>query len=145
MLTQINVVVRDMDATVAFYRRLGCAIEAEPGAFHVTATMPGGFELAFDTVAFARQWDSGFRGPTGGSTVLGFDVASRDAVDAFYAELVGAGYRGRQPPYDAFWGARYAIVDDPDGNGVGFMSPIERERKFWPPGPLPVASETPRA
>ena len=26
--------------------------------------------------------------------------------------------QGLQPPFDAFWGARYAIVEDPDGNPV---------------------------
>ena len=42
-----------------------------------------------------------------------------------YADLTGAGYRGQQPPYDAFWGARYAVVEDPDGNAVGLMSPSD--------------------
>ena len=67
--------------------------------------------------------------------MLGFSLASPEAVDEMYAELTGAGYRGHQPPYDAFWGARYAIVDDPDGNPVGLMSPIEEELKYWPPRP----------
>jgi hypothetical protein len=33
-------------------------------------------------------------------------LASRAAVDDRYAELIAAGYRGRQPPGDAFWGTR---------------------------------------
>ena len=138
-LNQLNVVVRDMDATVAFYRRLGLTINAEAGAVHVEARFPNGMSLEFDSSEFVRKWDSGWSGSTGGSTVLGFSVPSRDRVDALYADLVAAGYRGRQPPYDAFWGARYAIVDDPDGNGVGLMSPIEKERKFWPPAAPPAA------
>ncbi|MDA1073969.1 MAG: hypothetical protein O3A63_04305 [Proteobacteria bacterium] len=24
-----------------------------------------------------------------------------------------------KPPYDTFWGSRYAIINDPDGNNVG--------------------------
>jgi uncharacterized glyoxalase superfamily protein PhnB len=76
----------------------------------------------------------------GGSTVLGFAVPSRQAVDEIYAGLTGAGYRGHQKPYDAFWGARYAIVEDPDGNAVGLMSPIEAEHKFWPPQAPPSGS-----
>ena len=48
-------------------------------------------------------------------------------------KLTQAGHAGRQQPFDAFWGARYAIVDDPDGNGVGLMSPIEGDRTTWPP------------
>ncbi len=40
-----------------------------------------------------------------------------------YAELTSAGYRGRQPPFDAFWGARYAIVADPDTQICSLGSP----------------------
>jgi uncharacterized glyoxalase superfamily protein PhnB len=38
-----------------------------------------------------------------------------------------------QPPWDAFWGARYAIVEDPDGIAVGLMSPISPDRRSPPP------------
>ncbi|GAC1308050.1 MAG: VOC family protein [Vulcanimicrobiaceae bacterium] len=137
-LNQLNVIVRDMDATLAFYRRLGLDIDAEAGAYHVEVPLANGMRLEFDSTAFARQWDGGSDGTTGGSTVLGFEIPSLGGVDALYAELTRAGYRGRQQPYDAFWGARYAIVDDPDGNGVGLMSPIERARKFWPPSSPPT-------
>jgi uncharacterized glyoxalase superfamily protein PhnB len=137
-LVQLNLAVRDMDAAVAFYRRLGLEIDVEPGAFHVNVVMSNGFRLEFDTTSFVQEWDRGWRGSTGGSTVLGFSLPSRERVDALYQGLVAAGYRGHQPPYDAFWGARYAIVDDPDGNGVGLMSPIESERKFWPPSEPPA-------
>jgi uncharacterized glyoxalase superfamily protein PhnB len=68
--------------------------------------------------------------------VVGFRVASRDDVDRLYADMTGAGYRGQQPPYDAFWGARYAVVEDPDGNAVGIMSPSDPDRRSVsrPPG-----------
>jgi hypothetical protein len=61
-------------------------------------------------------------------------AAHREAVDQRYAELTAAVYPGRQPPFEAFWGARYAIVTDPDGNDVGLMSPIDESRRTWPPG-----------
>jgi uncharacterized glyoxalase superfamily protein PhnB len=69
--------------------------------------------------------------------VIGFAFPSREAVDERYGELTSAGYVGRQPPFDAFWGARYAIVADPDGNGVGLMSPLEESRRTWPPEESP--------
>jgi len=31
------------------------------------------------------------------------------------------GYRGHKAPWDAFWGQRYAIIDDPDGNRLTCM------------------------
>ena len=71
-------------------------------------------------------------------TVIVFSLPSRDAVDTMYAELTDAGHGGHQPPYDAFWGARYAVVDDPDGNFVGLMSPSEPAFKSAPPDLWPT-------
>jgi uncharacterized glyoxalase superfamily protein PhnB len=67
--------------------------------------------------------------------VIGFRVRERDDVDRTYASLIGDGYAGQQPPYDAFWGARYAIVEDPDGNPVGLMSPADPQLRTPPPSP----------
>jgi predicted lactoylglutathione lyase len=136
-LNQINLVVTDMDATVAFYRELGLAIEASPGAQHVAVRFSDELLLEFDTTDSMSQWDSGWRGSTGGSVILGMSVESREAVDELHERLTGARYASHQLPYDAFWGARYAIVDDPDGNPVGIMSPVEDDHKSWPPQPPP--------
>jgi catechol 2,3-dioxygenase-like lactoylglutathione lyase family enzyme len=125
---QVNLVVSDMEATVTFYRRLGLTIpDTDPAwqGHHRNARLPGGIDLDFDSVAFARRWDKGWRGGMG---VLGFKVDSRERVDEIYADLIGAGHAGQQEPYDAFWSARYAVVEDPDGNPVGIMSPIDPDR-----------------
>ena len=53
----------------------------------------------------------------------------RDEVDTLVETLAGAGVPVQQPPYDAFWGARYAVVSDPDGNAVGIMSPVDPDRR----------------
>ena len=68
-------------------------------------------------------------------------VNPREDVDATYADMRGAGYAAVQCPYDAFWGARYAIVADPDGQQVGLMSPSDEARKYWPPTPAPASDE----
>jgi hypothetical protein len=46
--------------------------------------------------------------------------------------LVAAGYPGRLVPYDAFFGARYAMVDDPDGHSIGLTGPIDPDQEFTP-------------
>jgi uncharacterized glyoxalase superfamily protein PhnB len=132
-LTQINLIARDMTAAVAFYRRLGWTIET-PTPEHSRAVLPSGLRVEFDTPEFAIQWDTGYAGGTGGTTLLGVETATRAEVDELYADLVANGGRERQPPYDAFWGSRFAIVEDPDGNPVGLLSPVEDDRRFWPPG-----------
>jgi uncharacterized glyoxalase superfamily protein PhnB len=125
VLDQINLVVRDMDASLAFYRRLGVDIPDRMPQWdphHRSANVAGGLDFDLDSTASARDWNEGSRGS---ACVVGFKLASSDAVDALYADLTGAGYRGQQPPYNAFWGSRYAVVEDPDGNPVGLMGPMD--------------------
>ena len=139
VLNQLNLVVRDMEAAVRFYRRLGLAIPdlavTRSGGHHLEIEMPNGMSLELDSMALAKRYNAGWREATGGGcrTVIGFALPSREAVDARYGELTAAGYVGQQPPIDAFWGARYAIVEDPDGNHVGLMSPIDPARRGTPP------------
>jgi len=136
----LNLVVADMAASVDFYRRLGVPVDdaVDPADAHVQLRMPSGFSLELDTAASARRWHTGWRAEPGSvHVVVGFSVPSRQRVDDLYGELVAAGYAGRQPPFDAFWGARYAIVADPDGNDVGLMSPIDERRRSWPPAESP--------
>jgi catechol 2,3-dioxygenase-like lactoylglutathione lyase family enzyme len=138
VLDQVNVVVGDMPAAVAFYRLLGLEVQ-EPtgpdtpwGGHHRAVSAGEAVDLDLDSSAFARRWNAGWaQGATG--AVIGFRVASRDAVDELYERLTAAGHPGQQPPYDAFWGARYAVVRDPAGNSVGIMSPADEAHRSEPP------------
>lgn len=122
----VGTVVTDMARTLDFYRRLGLPIppgaEAEP---HVEVTLPGGVRLAWDTVETIRSFHPGFD-PAGGNSrmSLAFRCADPAEVDRWYAELTAAGHHGELPPWDAFWGQRYAVVHDPDGNGVDLFAPL---------------------
>jgi uncharacterized glyoxalase superfamily protein PhnB len=139
-LHMLNLVVADMAASLAFYRRLGIAVPdaQDAAAAHVQLRMPGGISLELDTAESARLWHAGWRAdPAGVSVVIGFSLPTREAVDTRYSQLTSAGYAGRQPPFDAFWGARWAIVTDPDGNDIGLMSPIDESRRTWPPEQSP--------
>jgi catechol 2,3-dioxygenase-like lactoylglutathione lyase family enzyme len=131
-LNQLNLITSDMAAAIAFYRRLGLDVEDKHpfAAHHVAIKMPNGFLLEIDSVEFVKRWNPGWHAEPGSSrNVVGFGLPSREAVDRLYEQLVQAGYRGQHGPHDAFWGARYAIVEDPDGNSVGLMSPIDPARK----------------
>jgi uncharacterized glyoxalase superfamily protein PhnB len=136
--TQVNIVARTFDETLGFYRLLGLdfpePVNQPPGALHATTGLGAGIAIEIDNGHLVRLYSAGHRhGEDDSSVVLGFSVSSRAEVDEIYARLVAAGHPGRQPPYDAFWGARYAIVADPEGNDIGLMSPIEESRKSWPP------------
>lgn len=134
----VNLVVRDMQATLIFYRRLGVEIpdraiwKTPSGVHHVSLKSNVEMDLSFDSDALARRYNEGYAAERG-RVVLGFRLPSREAVDAAYDELIAHEHQGLQPPYDAFWGSRYAIVEDPDGNPVGLMSPSDDARRGPPP------------
>jgi catechol 2,3-dioxygenase-like lactoylglutathione lyase family enzyme len=133
VLDQLNLVVSDMEATVAFYRLLGVDMtRTAPQWQPHHRSSRAGIDLDFDSVRFARDWNTGSTGP---AVVLGFKLPSRQGVDTLCERLRGEGYRVQQDPFDAFWGARYAVVEDPDGNPVGLMSPIDPERRWEHPPP----------
>ena len=91
----LNVVVQHMAASLAFYHRLGIAVPGDAAAAHVQLKMPGGFSLELDTAESARLWHAGWRAdPASTGVVLGFMLASRQAVDDRYAELTTAGHQG---------------------------------------------------
>jgi catechol 2,3-dioxygenase-like lactoylglutathione lyase family enzyme len=144
ILDQINLVCGDVEASLAFYRRLGVEIpdsriwRTATGAHHISAADQSADEaIAFDldSTAFAQRWNSSWKGRTDlrGRVIVGFSVPTRTDVDDVYRDMTGAGYRGLQGPHDAFWGARYAIIEDPDGIAVGVMSPASPDRNSPPP------------
>lgn len=137
---QINIVAGDLDATVAFYRTLGVELRdpvrtAEGEPFHVNSAAASGAALEADSPRFARAWNEGWahEEQLAGRVVIGVRVAGRAEVDRLAALAAAAGHRLLQPPHDAFWGARYAIVEDPDGIAVGLMSPADAHHRSPPP------------
>ena len=121
----IGIVVEDMARSLAFYRLLGLDLPPDAdGLPHAEVVLPGGLRLAWDTEQTVRSFDDGWRPPSGGHRLgLAFRLDTPAEVDAAYKEVIAAGYDGYKEPWDAFWGMRYAVVHDPDGNSVDLFSP----------------------
>lgn len=126
----IGLAVADMAASLAFYRRLGIELPAGADAQpHTEAVLPGGLRIAWDTVATIRSFDPGWTPATGARVSLAFDCCTPEGVDTLWTELTEAGYEGHLKPWDAFWGQRYAVLHDPDGNTVDlFASSPQKDR-----------------
>jgi catechol 2,3-dioxygenase-like lactoylglutathione lyase family enzyme len=121
----IEVVVEDMARSLRFYRRLGLDVPADADAQpHVEVALPGELKLAFDTretiLGFGPSWTP----PTGSPRMsLAFRCATPQEVDKLHGDLVASGYQSHKPPWDVPWGMRYAVLHDPDGNGVDLFCP----------------------
>ena len=73
-LDLFGIIVKDMAASLAFYRRLGMELPPEADQEpHVETTLPGGLRLAWDTEetihSFNPDWQSS---PTGARIALSF-------------------------------------------------------------------------
>ena len=114
-LNALSIVVADMGATLAFYRRLGLDIpDGADTEMHAEA-LAGDLRLLFDTRAVVESFTP---------VALAFECATPAAVDAWHADLVGAGYTSLHDPFDAVWGQRYAVIADPDGNPVDLYAAL---------------------
>ena len=116
--TMVVLLIEDLSRSVAFYRRLGVEFPADVEERRdVVVDLGGGHNLVL-TTTFVRN-DTDRIPPIGGArTFLEFFVDGNGAVDAKFAELTGAGYRGRREPWLTSFGAYMGMVDDPDGNTV---------------------------
>ncbi|MGH3094372.1 MAG: VOC family protein [Streptosporangiales bacterium] len=108
----IELVVSNMPASLAFYRRLGVDVPADADDQpHVDADL-GGIRIAWDTEETIRSFDRAWSPPSGGHRV------------ALAFALTAAGYEGHLEPWDAPWGMRHAVVHDPDGTTVDLFAPL---------------------
>ena len=120
----IGVIASDLPRSVAFYRSLGLDLP-EDAEGHVEAELPGGMRFMLDDVATIKSFDTEWEPPTGGHRIaLAFRCPSAREVDALHGELVAAGYASHKEPWDAFWGRRYAQIEDPDGNVVDLFADL---------------------
>ena len=77
------------------------------------------------TEAMARRANPGWIAPIGQRVTFACRCDDVAELDATYARVVAAGHTGPKAPWDAFWGQRYAFLQDPDGNRVDISTPIE--------------------
>ena len=121
VLTHVALAARDLDQTIAFYRR-------HAGLHLVHDRTDGGMRVAW---LAARETDpdfvvvlleSGADVPSGPATLqhLGFAVGSRAEVDAAAAAGRDEGVLLLEPTYAGPIVGYFCILQDPDGNQVEF-------------------------
>ena len=135
---QINIVTPDVAGAAGFLRALGVQLPElsdewmDWAAHHVEfPTASEGFDADLDSPAFAAHWGGLADDFTG--VVINLRAEDRDTVDATFDRALGLGAKGLREPYDAFWGARYAVLQGPGSIVVGIMSPADSAYRGEPP------------
>lgn len=121
----VGINVRDMAAALRFYRLLGLDIPSgvEQESF-VEVTTPNGYRISWNSLEMIKTLYPDWVEPAGHRMALAFKCDSPAEVDALYRRIVESGFEGYKEPWDAFWGQRYAVVVDPDGNLVDLFAPL---------------------
>ncbi|OQQ13157.1 hypothetical protein B0675_36605 [Streptomyces sp. M41(2017)] len=112
--------VRDLHASIAFYRLLGLNMPDPDPERPVAAYMEGGAtRMIITTDLVAQRFDPGWIRPerSGYQQVVEFFVDSDSAVDAAWEQLTAAGYKGTTAPGHLL-GPYATMVEDPDNNVV---------------------------
>ncbi|MGD7008254.1 VOC family protein [Metabacillus sp. 84] len=121
-LDMVGIVVKDMKKALNFYRILGLEIPEQANQESHVEVSQNGFRLAFDTQEMIRDIYGSWEKPAGHRIELAFLCTSRQGVDETFSRLMERGYSGHKEPWDAFWGQRYAVVEDPDGNLISIFA-----------------------
>ena len=122
-LNALGIVCSDMRRSVAFYGQLG--IEFPEGNGHVEATLPNGVRLMLDKEEVILSFNPDWKREAGNQISLALECESPAEVDELYARITEAGFHGEKEPWDAFWGQRYAQLQDPDRVPVDLYAALE--------------------
>jgi catechol 2,3-dioxygenase-like lactoylglutathione lyase family enzyme len=123
-LNAIGIVTSDMARSIRFYRLLGVDVPETPEEGHVDTFLPNGVRFMLDTEDVVRSFRPDWTRETGNQLALAFECASPSEVDEVYGRAVDAGFHGEKEPWDAFWGQRYAQLQDPDGIGIDLYAAL---------------------
>lgn len=119
-------------AAIAFYAKAFGAQEvfrmpAEDGKrlLHASVTIEGGTVMLSD--AFPEHGGCAPPAAGGGSPVaVAITLNTPAEVDATFNRAVEAGAKAYMPPNDAFWGDRFAMLDDPFGHRWMLSAPLPK-------------------
>ena len=124
-LDAVAVSATDLQHSAAFYSLLGFEFPAiTPDMQHLEPlTQDGEVRLMIDSAELMTQLiGEAPRPPNHSSFAMLCDSPAE--VDSTAAAIEAAGFTVVSPPWDAFWGQRYAIVADPDGYKVDLFAPL---------------------
>lgn len=125
-LDMVGLVVEDMGKAVAFYETLGFTVSEERGADYLELINEG-VRLSLNSREMVASI-YGFLPEKNGDTIeLAFLCDSPVAVDQKVSDIQKAGYEVFKAPWDAFWGQRYSIVKDVDGNLLSLFADLPEE------------------
>jgi uncharacterized glyoxalase superfamily protein PhnB len=121
----VGVTSSDLKKTVAFYQLLGFQFgEFKEGEDHLEPeTQSGSARLMIDSKKLIKEL-LGEDPKPGNHSSFAIQYSSPEEVNEAAEKVKDAGHKIVTEPWDAFWGQRYAVVQDPDGYRIDLYAKL---------------------
>lgn len=125
-LDAIAVSTNNIQRAVQFYRLLGFVFPSLKGnEQHVESlTQEGSIRLMIDVKAIIKDI-IGEEPKPGNHSVFAIKFDKPVEVNETVQKITSNGFKVVKEPWDAFWGQRYAIVEDPDGYKIDLYAALK--------------------
>ncbi|MBI3980520.1 VOC family protein [Candidatus Microgenomates bacterium] len=125
-LNAVEVCTSNMAATLKFYELLGFEFPQLRGdEQHVDSLVnQGSVRLMIDKKEVAKEIIGSFPIPSNYSSFC-IEYDSPEEVNKIVGKVKMLGFMVVKEPWDAFWGQRYAIIEDPDGYKIDLYAALK--------------------
>ncbi len=125
-LNAVGVVSTSLPKTMEFYKMLGFSFgELSPDQKHVESVNSTNLaKLMIDTQDVVQDIIGEVPKP-GNHSSFAVEYDSPAEVNEIVENITQAGFEVVKKPWNAFWGQRYAVVEDPDGYKVDLYSQLD--------------------
>ncbi len=119
-LYMVGVIVKDIEKSIEFYRRLGVQLPENRVRTDFAQITMGDMTFFLSQRSQNKTWDPNNTEVTddGYRIILEFYLKTQEAVDKKYQELINYGYKSHLEPYITPFNIYFAIIKDPDGNQI---------------------------
>jgi catechol 2,3-dioxygenase-like lactoylglutathione lyase family enzyme len=127
-LDAVGITSSNMKQTIKFYSLLGFEFpKDQENEGHIEpVTSKGSARLMIDKKEIVKNIIEEDPKPGNHSTfAIQYDTPKE--IDSIVEKLKGEGFKIVKEPWDAFWGQRYAVVEDPDRYRVDLYSYIQNK------------------
>ncbi|HEX9804481.1 MAG TPA: VOC family protein [Candidatus Dojkabacteria bacterium] len=117
-LNAVAVSSNNIEKTIEFYRILGFEFpDLNENEDHIESTNSDAVKLMIDSKSLLKEIIGEMPKPANHSS-FAIQYDSPEKVNKIVKDIESKNFKLVKKPWDAFWGQRYAIVEDPDGYKV---------------------------
>ncbi|MDA1316711.1 MAG: VOC family protein [bacterium] len=126
-LNAVGVTTSNFSKTLEFYELLGFKFPdgVGDGAHIETAITDSSAKLMIDSKDMAKDIIGEDQKP-GNHSSFAVQYDSAEEVNDIASKIKSAGFTIIKEPWDAFWGQRYCVVEDPDGYKVDLYAELPK-------------------